>query len=301
MATVHDELRRQLGTVGAWTFAFDAQPVADVRAGASALEELGYSALWVPEGSGSRDILTHLSVLLQATERITVASGIANVTARQPEVLQAGIVTLADGFAERPVFGIGVGHEYSTGTRGIDWDRPLARMRGYLDLMDAASSLPAPAQAPQRLLAALGDRMLGLSSERALGAHTYFVPVTHTEHARSVLGPEPVLAVEVTAIHASDPTRARQLARAWARHYLELPNYAKNLVRMGFSEDEVTGDGSDRLIDATIAWGDADAVAARVREHLDAGADHVCVQYIDADDADLCLPAYAELAEIALA
>ena len=301
MATVHDELRRQLGTVGAWTFAFDAQPVADVRAGASALEELGYGALWVPEGSGSRDILTHLSVLLQATERITVASGIANVTARQPEVLQAGIVTLADGFAERPVFGIGVGHEYSTGTRGIDWDRPLARMRGYLDLMDAASSLPAPAQAPQRLLAALGDRMLGLSSDRALGAHTYFVPVTHTEHARSVLGPEPVLAVELTAIHASDPTRARQLARAWARHYLELPNYAKNLVRMGFSEDEVTGDGSDRLIDATIAWGDADAVAARVREHLDAGADHVCVQYIDADDADLCLPAYAELAEIALA
>jgi len=301
MATVHDELRRQLGTVGAWTFAFDAQPVADVRAGASALEELGYSALWVPEGSGSRDILTHLSVLLQATERVTVASGIANVTARQPEVLQAGIVTLADGFAERPVFGIGVGHEYSTGTRGIDWDRPLARMRGYLDLMDAASSLPAPAQAPQRLLAALGDRMLGLSSERALGAHTYFVPVTHTEHARSVLGPEPVLAVELTAIHASDPTRARQLARAWARHYLELPNYAKNLVRMGFSEDEVTGDGSDRLIDATIAWGDADAVAARVREHLDAGADHVCVQYIDADEADLCLPAYAELAEIALA
>ena len=301
MATVHDELRRQLGTVGAWTFAFDAQPVADVRAGASALEELGYSALWVPEGSGSRDILTHLSVLLQATERITVASGIANVTARQPEVLQAGIVTLADGFAERPVFGIGVGHEYSTGTRGIDWDRPLARMRGYLDLMDAASSLPAPAQAPQRLLAALGDRMLGLSSDRALGAHSYFVPVSHTEHARSVLGPEPVLAVELTAIHATDPTRARQLARAWARHYLELPNYAKNLVRMGFSEDEVTGDGSDRLIDATIAWGDADAVAARVREHLDAGADHVCVQYIDADDADLCLPAYAELAEIALA
>jgi probable F420-dependent oxidoreductase len=301
MATVHDELRRQLGTVGAWTFAFDAQPVADVRAGASALEELGYSALWVPEGSGSRDILTHLSVLLQATERITVASGIANVTARQPEVLQAGIVTLADGFAGRPVFGIGVGHEYSTGTRGIDWDRPLARMRGYLDLMDAASSLPAPAQAPQRLLAALGDRMLGLSSERALGAHTYFVPVSHTDHARSVLGPEPVLAVELTAIHATDPTRARQLARAWARHYLELPNYAKNLVRMGFSEDEATGDGSDRLIDATIAWGDADAVAARVREHLDAGADHVCVQYIDADDADLCLPAYAELAEIALA
>ena len=110
-----------------------------------------------------------------------------------------------------------------------------------------------------------------------------------------------MLAVELTAIHAVDPTRARHVARAWARHYLELPNYAKNLVRMGFSEDEVTGDGSDRLIDATIAWGDAGAVAARVREHLDAGADHVCVQYIDADDADLRLPAYADLAEIVLA
>ena len=301
MAEVHDELRSRLGSVGAWTFAFDAQPAADVRAGASALEELGYTALWVPEGSGSRDVLTHLSLLLQATDHVTVASGIANVTARQPDVLQAGMVTLADAFGDRPVFGIGIGHEYSTGTRGIDWDRPLARMRTYLDGMDAATSLPALATPPRRLLAALGDGMLRLSSERAQGAHTYFVPVSHTERARSVLGPEPVLAVELTAIHVSDPIRARQLARAWARHYLELPNYAKNLVRMGFSEDEVTGDGSDRLIDATIAWGDAGAVAARVREHLDAGADHVCVQYIDADDADLCLPAYEELAGIVLA
>jgi len=300
MASAHDELRARLGSVGAWTFAFDALPVADVRAGASALEELGYATLWVPEGSGSRDVLTHLSLLLQATDRVAVASGIANVTARQPDVLQAGMVTLADSFGDRPVFGIGIGHEYSTGTRGIDWDRPLARMRAYLDRMDAATSLPVPATPPRRLLAALGDGMVRLSSERAQGAHTYFVPVSHTERARSVLGPEPVLAVELTAINATDPTRARQLARAWARHYLELPNYARNLVRMGFGEDEVAGDGSDRLIDATIAWGDADAVAARVREHLDAGADHVCIQYIDADDADLCLPAYAQLAEIVL-
>ena len=111
MATVHDELRARLGTVGAWTFAFDAQPVADVRAGASALEELGYTAVWVPEGSGSRDVLTHLSLLLEATDHVAVASGIANVTARQPDVLQAGMVTLADAFGDRPVFGIGIGHE----------------------------------------------------------------------------------------------------------------------------------------------------------------------------------------------
>ena len=246
-------------------------------------------------------MLTHLSLLLQATDHVTVASGIANVTARQPDVLQAGMVTLADAFGDRPVFGSGSvtstrrARAASTGTGRSRACAPTSTA------MDAATSLPTPATPPRRLLAALGDGMLRLSSERAQGAHTYFVPVSHTERARSVLGPEPVLAVEVTAIHATDPTRARHLARAWARHYLELPNYAKNLVRMGFSEDEVTGDGSDRLIDATIAWGDAGAVAARVREHLDAGADHVCVQYIDADDADLCLPAYADLAESVLA
>lgn len=283
-----------------WTFAFDARPAERVRADVGELEEIGYTAVWVPEGSSSRDVFAHLSLLLSATDRMTVASGIANITARQPEVMAQGARTLADAYPERAVVGIGVGHEYSTESRGIEWARPLERMRIYLDRMDAAPWGWAPEVPVARLLAALGDGMLRLSAERALGAHTYFVPVAHTSHARAVLGPDPVLAVELTAVLGTESDRARGVARDWAVHYLELPNYARNLRRMGFDEADVAGRGSDRLIDATIAWGDVEAIAGRVREHLDAGADHVCVQFVSDDDADVCLPAYRELAEAVL-
>jgi probable F420-dependent oxidoreductase len=298
MGSEHDAVRERLGRVGVWTFAFDGRPIQQVVADARALETLGYPALWVPEGGGSRDILAHLAVLGAATERLTVASGIANITARQPEVLRNGAITLADAFGERLVLGIGVGHEYTTQSRGLDWDRPLARMRSYLDGLDEPSDLPTPEVRPRRLLAALGEGMLRLSAERALGAHTYFVPVEHTARAREVLGPDPVLAVELTAVLATEAEEARSIARAWTVHYLELPNYANNWRRMGFGDDEVHGGGSDRLLDAGVAWGDAEAVAGRVRAHLEAGADHVCVQFIAGDDTDLCLPAYRELAPL---
>ncbi|MGZ5128863.1 MAG: TIGR03620 family F420-dependent LLM class oxidoreductase [Actinomycetota bacterium] len=301
MTSEHDALRERLGTVGAWTFAFDARPAERVRSDVGELEGLGYSAIWVPEGSSSRDVFAHLSLLLSATGDMTVASGIANITARQPEVMAQGGRTLADAYGDRPVLGIGVGHEYSTEARGIAWDRPLGRMRAYLDRMDAAPWGWSPETPVSRLLAALGDGMLRLSAERALGAHSYFVPVAHTAHAREVLGPEPVLAVELTAVLDTEPDRAREVARDWAVHYLELPNYAKNLRRRGFDERDVAGRGSDRLIDATIAWGDVEAIAGRVREHLDAGADHVCLQFVSDDDGDVCLPAYRELAEAMLA
>jgi len=301
MSTEHEALRERLGSLGAWTFAFDAQPADRVRAEVGELETLGYPAIWIPEGSSSRDVFAHMSLLLSATSRMTVASGIANITARQPEVMAQGGRTLADAHPDRVVLGIGVGHEYSTESRGIAWDRPLERMRAYLDRMDAAPWGWAPETSPSRLLAALGDGMLRLSAERALGAHSYFVPVAHTAHAREVLGVEPVLAVELTAVLETDPGRARDTARGWAVHYLELPNYAKNLLRRGFDDADVAGRGSDRLIDATIAWGHGDAIASRVREHLDAGADHVCVQFVSDDDADVCLPAYRELAGAMLA
>ena len=161
----------------------------------------------------------------------------------------------------------------------------------------------------ERLLRALGthsaplhvpyksptEAMLGVASERALGAHTYFVPIEHTVRARSLLGPEPVLAVEQTAIASADPAKARGIARSWAAHYLELPNYANNWRRLGYGDDLGDG-GSDRLIDAAIAWGDVTSIAGRVREHLDAGADHVCVQVISGRDDDVCLPALREIA-----
>jgi probable F420-dependent oxidoreductase len=285
--------------VGAWTFAFDSRPVEQIGDDARELESLGYSALWVPEGLGSRDIMAHLSVLASATGRVTVCSGIANITARVPEVMESGARTLADAFGSRVVLGVGVGHEYTTRSRGFTWDRPLARMRAYLDRMDEAPcDAPEPTVGVHRVLAALGDGMLRLSAERALGAHTYFVPVAHSAHAREVLGPDPVLAVEVTAVLEPEAERARAIARGWTRGYLELPNYARNLERMGFERAELTGGGSDRLVDATIAWGDEDAVAHRVREHLDAGADHVCVQFVSGDDADVCMPAYRALAPL---
>ncbi len=295
MGAEHGSVRGRLGRVGAWTFAFDVRPASQIRQDAADIEAMGYSALWIPEGSSSRDVFSHLSLLLDATERIGVASGIANVTARQPEVMSAGFRTLADDRPGRVVAGIGIGHEYSTEFRGIEWTGPLARMRQYLELMDAATSVPTQEE-PHRLLAALGDGMLRLSAERALGAHSYFVPVAHTVRARDVLGPDPVLAVEQGVVMSTDLKLARHIAKDWARGYLGLPNYANNLRRLGFSDDDVADGGSDALIDATFALGGVDAVVARVREHLEAGADHVCLQVIADDETDAGIPQLREIA-----
>jgi probable F420-dependent oxidoreductase len=170
-------------------------------------------------------------------------------------------------------------------------------MRAYLDAMDAAVySGPPLADPAPRVLAALGPKMLALSAERTAGAHSYFVPVEHTAEARKVLGPEPCLAVEMTAVLETDPGEARKIARAFARNYLVLPNYANNLRRLGYSDEELAGEGTDRVIDAVVVWGDIDAIVARVRAHLDAGADHVCVQFRGSSSADLCLPQYRALA-----
>jgi probable F420-dependent oxidoreductase len=300
MGAEHEAVRARLGRVGVWTFAFDAVPAATVRAAAAEIEGMGFRALWVPEGGTSREIFAHLSLLLSATERITVCSGIANVTARHPEAMAGGARTLADAFGERVVLGIGIGHQYTAGRRGQEWADPVGRMGSYLDAMDAASMGRQPDRPVRRLVAALGPKMLGVAARRALGAHTYFVPVEHTALARRTLGPAPVLAVEQTVIFSTERSAARSLARSWASDYLELPNYANNWRRLGYGDD-LSGGGSDRLLDAAIPWGSVGALAARVRQHLEAGADHVCVQVISEDDADVCLPALRELAEALLA
>jgi len=295
MGADHDAVRARLGRVGVWTFAFDALRAGDVRTAAAAIETLGYPALWVPEGGSSREIFAHLSLLLAATERITVCSGIANVTARHHEAMAGGARTLADAYGERVVVGIGIGHQYTAGRRRQEWEDPVGRMTAYLDDMEAVRAGPDPVVPVRRLIAALGPRMLEVAATQALGAHTYFVPVEHTAGARELLGPEPVLAVEQTAIVSGDPVVARGIARPWAADYLDLPNYANNWRRLGYG-DELGDGGSDRFIDAAFAWGDVSAVANRVREHLDAGADHVCIQVISGRDDDACLPALGELA-----
>jgi probable F420-dependent oxidoreductase len=295
MGAEHEAVRARLGRVGVWTFAFDALRARNVRDAAAAIEFLGYPALWVPEGGSSREIFAHLSLLLAATSGLTVCSGIANVTARHHEAMAGGARTLADAYGERVVVGIGIGHQYTAGRRRLEWADPVGRMTAYLDEMDDARAGPDPEVPVRRLIAALGPRMLGVAASRALGAHTYFVPVEHTAKSRELLGPEPVLAVEQTAVVSADPAGARGIARPWAADYLGLPNYANNWRRLGY-EDDLDDGGSDRLIDAAFAWGDVPSIASRVREHLDAGADHVCLQVISGRDDDACLPALRDLA-----
>jgi probable F420-dependent oxidoreductase len=174
------------------------------------------------------------------------------------------------------------------GFLGETYERPLTKMRGYLDAMDQAPFMAdKPSAEPTRVLAALGPKMLGLAAERAAGAHPYFVPVEHTAMARDTLGPGPLLCVEQAAVLQTDPEPARAAARAHMAIYLTLPNYTNNLRRLGFGDDDLGGGGSDRLVDALVAWGDVDAVAERVRAHQTAGADHVCIQVLgtNAEDA----------------
>jgi len=291
------ELAARLGPVGAWSFALDGMTAGGERAYVRDVEALGYPAVWFPESLGSKEALSRAGVLLAASERIVVATGIASIWARDAIAMANGSRNLAEAYPNRFLLGIGVSHAPSVAARGHEYTRPLDRMRAYLDAMDAARYDAPGDRRPPRVLAALGDGMLRLAADRADGAHSYLVPVEHTTRARSVLGPQPLLAVEQTAVLQTDPASARSVARAFAARYLELPNYANNLRRIGFGDDDLSGGGSDRLIDAVIVWGDADAITARVREHLDAGGDHVCLQLRGADAADPRLEDLRELAD----
>jgi probable F420-dependent oxidoreductase len=286
-----------VGRVGIWTAQLDLRPAAQAREAAAELDELGFGALWIPEAVG-REPISHAAVLLDATERIVVATGVAVIFNRVPSVAAAAQRLLADDSGGRFLLGLGVSHAAMIeGMLGQVWDRPLARMRDYLDAMDDAFTVsPAPAADPPRVLAALGPRMLELAATRAWGAHSYFVPVEHTAEARGHLGDGPMLLVEQAVVLASDPGVARGTARKYMSIYLTLPNYVNNLRRLGWGDDDLAGGGSDALVDALVAWGDTDAVAARVAAHHDAGADHVCIQVIGPDATALPLDEWRELA-----
>jgi len=292
-----DALRRALGRVGVWSFALESLSAAEERDAAAEIEALGYGAIWVPESVESREVFSHTGWLLASTERVVVASGIASIWARDPVATANGWRMLSDAYPGRFLLGIGVSHAGSVGRRGHEYRRPYSAMRDYVDAIDrAGSTAPEPEGAPRMVLAALGPKMLGLAAERTLGAHPYFVPVEHTAFARQRLGPGPVLAVEQTVVLDDDPAVARRIARRFAVDYLQTENYARNLRRMGWTDADVSGQGSDALIDAVVAWGDVDRVAVRVRQHLDAGADHVCVQVVAEDELDPCVGELRELA-----
>ncbi len=286
-----------IGRVGIWTFQLDQQPMRRAQEAAAELEELGYGAIWTPEVIG-REALTNAALLLSGTRRIAIATGIANIYARDALAMAAGHRTLTEAFPGRFLLGLGVSHapmvEY---VRGHSYGKPVETMRAYLDAMDAAPFMAhGPSTEPVRLLAALGPKMLRLAAERTVGAHPYFVPVEHTLSARKTLGQGPLLAVEQAAVLEEDPAVARRVAREHMATYLALPNYVNNLKRLGYGDEDIGHGGSDRLVDAIVAWGGVDAVVKRVREHHDAGADHVCVQVLDADPRALPLRQWRALA-----
>ena len=289
-------LRASLGRVGVWSFALQANDAATERAAVAAYEALGYRSAWFPESIGSKEALAHAAILLGATSRTIVATGIASIYARDPMAMANGARTLAEAYPGRFVLGLGVSHARSVGQRGSVYGRPIETMTAYLDAMEAVGyAAPPPAEPVPVVLAALGPRMLELAAARTAGAHPYFVPVEHTAMARERLGREPLLLVEQTAVLDTDRARARETARAFAARYLSLDNYANNLRRLGWADEDIAGGGSDRLLDAVVVQGAAGTIAERVRAHVDAGADHVCLQLRAPDPADLCLDAYAEL------
>ncbi len=274
----------QLPRVGVWTSVPGLSSAASARQSVRAIEELGYEAVWFPESVGSKEAMSQAAMLLAWTDRIVVATGIANVYARDPMAMANGARALTEAYPGRFLLGIGVSHAPSIAKRsGADYAKPVATMRAYLDAMDAALyRAPEPDETP-RVLAALGPRMLELAAERSLGAHPYFVPVEHTRLARETIGAGPLLAPEQAVVLETDPARARAIARGHMGYYLGLDNYRSNLVRLGYAEADFAGDGSDALVDAVVAWGDERAIAARVRAHLEAGADHVAVQVLGED------------------
>ncbi|HMD47975.1 MAG TPA: LLM class F420-dependent oxidoreductase [Bryobacteraceae bacterium] len=288
----------QLGRIGIWTRQLEDQPAAKAQETARELEELGYGALWFGEALG-REVLTNAGMLLAATKRIVIATGIANIYARDAVAMSSGQKTLAEAYPNRFLLGLGVSHiPLVEQLRGHRYEKPVATMRTYLDAMDKApyNSVPPPTK-PARVLAALGPKMLELSGERADGAHPYNTNPEHTAEARRILGPKPYLCPEQAVVLETDPEKARAVARAFLGFYLTLPNYANNFLRLGFDETDFANGGSNRLIDSIIAWGDLNAIRNRIREHHSAGADHVCIQVLTADPKALPLREWRELAK----
>jgi probable F420-dependent oxidoreductase len=286
-----------LGRVGIWTFVLDLQPMNRARELAAELEELGYGAIWVPDAVG-RDPLVHAALLLDATSRISVGTGIAQIYGRDAMTMNGGWKTLSEAFPGRFVLGLGVSHQpMIEGLRGQTYGPPLTAMRVYLDRMDNALFMAAePPEPPRRVLAALGPKMLALAAERTDGAHPYNVPPEHTGRAREILGPGKLLAPEQAVLLETDPAEARRIARKHVATYLDLPNYMNNLRRFGITDDDIADGGSDRLVDTLVAWGDADAIRARVQAHLDAGADHVAVQVLKPERTAVPIDDWRELA-----
>lgn len=271
-------IAERIGSTGVWYFT-ETMDAATAASFVQRVEELGYGTLWIPETMG-RDPFAHGAFLLDTSERIIVATGIANIYHRHPGVMKQAQLTLSEQSGNRFLLGIGVSHApVVAGLRNLDYSKPLTAMREYLTGMEASPYLAVgPDEEPAIVLAALGPKMLELAGTRADGALPYFTTPDHTVVARETMGEDAMLCVEQKVVRSTDPTEARAAARRALGTYIGLPNYFRNWLRLGYDEGDLADGGSDRLVDGLVAWGTEQQIEDRIQAHRDAGADHVCIQ-----------------------
>ena len=274
----------KLGPIGVWLGTpLGGAPAATVRSLTADIERLGYSALWIGEAPGFREVFTHAGLLLSASRNLIIAAGIANIRIRDPLAMTAAAQTLSEAYPGRFVLGLGTSHPSLLGLENQK-EKPLDLMRNYLDALDQVAMGSEVLQTPTpRVLAALRPAMQRLGQERARGVHTFSVPPVHTAATRQRLGPGALIVPEQAVVLDESPSTARAKARAHVRTRLAMPNYVGSFRAIGFNDDDLAGEGSDRLVDSIVAWGSPQRVAERVREHLDAGADHVAVHPVSND------------------
>ena len=269
-----------LSGTGIWSGQLRYGDAGVIAEAAAELDDLGYSAIWIPDVGG--DVLGSVELLLGATPRTVIATGILNIWMHEPAEVAGKRASWREAWQRRFLLGLGVSHQVLIDHQNPGrYAKPYSKMVDYLDGLDAAE-VPFPTDT--RVLAALRPKMLGLARDRAAGVHPYFVPPEHVARARAILGADATIGVELAVVLDTDPATARETARRHTGTYVNLPNYTNNLREFGYGDEDFTDRGSDRLVDAIVAWGDVDAIAKRVAAMRDAGADHVCIQVIRPDD-----------------
>ncbi|HPX37329.1 MAG TPA: LLM class F420-dependent oxidoreductase [Mycobacterium sp.] len=284
--------------IGVW-WASDTWPMPAAQEVARDIETMGYGSLFLPE-IGFKDALIESAAFLDATERLVVGTGIANIHARIPETAEGAGRTLTALYPGRFVYGLGVSHGPLVARLGIEYDKPLATMRGYLERMAALPEIIEPGSGrPTRLLAALGPKMIELSGSAADGAHPYLATPAHTAIAREILGPDKWVVPEQAVVVGGDDAEQMRRAHLHLQIYSGLPNYRNSWKRLGFDESDFVPGGSEKLARGVVGMGSVEQAAATVTAHLDAGADHVLVQVLgDGNPAWDPRPALGELAAV---
>jgi probable F420-dependent oxidoreductase len=281
------------GRVGIWSPELRTEDPAAISDAAAELDWHGWGTLWIP-GLGGGDILRDSERLLQVTDNAAVATGVVSIWRYRAAELAAGHARLQSAYERRFLLGLGVSDAAAARDAG-EAHRPLAALGAYLDELDRAAD---PLPADERIVAALGPKMTELAGRRSAGTHPFMVPPDYTASARALLGAQPLLAPYQAVVVERDPARARGMARAFLGPFVGMGHYTRNLLRQGFTEQDLAGGGSDRLIDAVVAWGDVDSIGERVRAHHDAGADHVALHVIT-DRPGLPLAEWRRLAPLA--